>query len=138
MKRLLVMLMILMSLLIGFQQAIIVVNFQFNRAAITAQYCVNKDSPERHCFARCYLEKRVKESREAEAERICQKLRVDILGFPVFVIIGQEIFHQVVIMHRVPYKHKRYTAPNRTIFKPPPQMVLLYLYSDFVRRINTI
>ena len=46
-------------LLQGFSRLLIVVNYELNREQITQLLCVNKNTPQAHCYGRCYLKKQL-------------------------------------------------------------------------------
>jgi len=64
-------------------KSIILVNYQLNKAEITAKYCVNKDKPNMHCCGKCLLKKKLAEQ---EAQQ----------NFPAFPDIKTDIQLSVV------------------------------------------
>ena len=74
-------------------KSIILVNYQLNKAEITAKYCVNKDKPVMHCCGKCLLKKKLAEQ---EAQQ----------NFPAFPDIKTDIqlvhqVHQVFKVYKV-------------------------------------
>ncbi|WP_165870315.1 hypothetical protein [Albibacterium bauzanense] len=108
-----------LSLLIGFQQAIIVMHFKLNQDTIEQEFCINKDKPELQCHGTCYLKKQLQQKEDTESASINIYQKVDML--PVAVI---ELETQCLITELSPkrfiYKETLYTEPYRDIFVPPP------------------
>ena len=48
-------------LIVNMSKSIILINYQLNKAEITAKYCVNKDKPQMHCCGKCLLKKKMAE-----------------------------------------------------------------------------
>lgn len=55
---------ITLSLLIGFQQALIYVHFTLNRETIERRFCINKNRPELQCHGTCFLKKQLQKAGE--------------------------------------------------------------------------
>ncbi|MBX2924367.1 MAG: hypothetical protein KF746_19350 [Chitinophagaceae bacterium] len=112
-------LLMMLSLLIGFQQAMIVVHFKLNRDAIEQRFCINKNNPELQCHGTCHLKKQLRETENSASSIIRTHLKIDIfpasftaleLKNPIMDIQGKTSIH----------KEPLYTPPYREIFVPPP------------------
>ena len=82
-------------LVVNMSKSIILINYQLNKAKITAKYCVNKDKPQMHCCGKCLLKKKLAEQEEQQK-------------FPAFPDIKTDIslVHQalkVCKLYKVPY-----------------------------------
>ena len=66
-------LLIIISLLTQmFSRPLVYVSYMLNRASFE-QHCENKNRPERHCFGRCQIVKRVQQEEEKEQQNPLQK-----------------------------------------------------------------
>lgn len=113
-----------LSLLIGFQQAIIVVHFKLNRTIIEQRFCINKNKPELQCHGACHLKKQLQETENSGSSSISIYPKIDV--FPVsFTVV--EVKNPTTDIQRKTSIHKEplYTSPYREIFVPPPIGYLL-------------
>lgn len=112
-------LLMVLSLLIGFQQAIIIMHFKLNRDAIEQRFCINKNKPELQCHGTCHLKKELQEAEKSGSSAISIYPKIDI--FPVlFTTI--EVKKLIIDTKSKISIHKEilYTSPYREIFVPPP------------------
>lgn len=111
--------MLLLSLLVGFQQAIIVMHFKFHQKKIEQALCINKNRPELGCHGSCFLRKQWKEVETKDSPSTTTYPRVDmLLMFPIACELKDL---EVVIETILPvYKERNYVEPYREIIVPPP------------------
>ncbi len=112
-------LLMVLSLLIGFQQAIIIMHFKLNRDAIEQRFCINKNKPELQCHGTCHLKKELQETENSGSSAISNYPKIDI--FPVsFAVL--EVTNPIVDIQSKTSIHKEtlYISPYREIFVPPP------------------
>lgn len=119
MKQVFSVLMMVLSLLIGFQQAIIVMHFKLNQEVIEQEFCVNKNNSELQCHGVCHLEKQLQKTGRSDAASIGDYQRVDMLPISYREFEVRNL--TVEIRNEIPiYKKTYYTDPYREIFVPPP------------------
>jgi hypothetical protein len=112
-------LLMMLSLLIGFQQAIIIMHFKLNRDAIEQRYCINKNKPGLQCHGACHLKKQLQETENPESASISIYPKIDI--FPVSIAAFEVKYSTIEMLNEIPvYKETRYMEPYREIFVPPP------------------
>lgn len=119
MKRLLAIGMMILCLLIGFQQALIVLYFNLHQAAIEAEFCVNKNSPALRCQGVCFLKKTLHEVEHREAVANTRFPRFDMLllrSFEFMPLISSIEMPCRYVRH--PENH--YIAPFLEVYVPPP------------------
>lgn len=112
-------LLMVLSLLIGFQQAIIIMHFKLNRDAIEQRFCINKNKPELQCHGTCHLKKELQETENSGPSAISIYPKIDI--FPVS-FTALEVTNPIIdIQNKTSIqKDTLYTSPYREIFVPPP------------------
>src|SRR5690606_1079456 len=112
-------LLMLLSVLIGFQQAIIVMHFKLNQEKIEKAYCENKNKPELQCHGLCHLKKQLEDQENSETATVKNYPRVDMLVAPEFEFIvnnnDSECSEVITVYQEVYYKE-----PLREVFIPPP------------------
>lgn len=119
MKRVISVLMIILSLLIGFQQAIIVMHFNLNQEAIEQAFCVNKNKPELQCHGTCHLKKQLQKTENADSASIGIYPRVDMIPVSVAEFEARDFVSEIRNNTAI-YKETFYMEPLREIFVPPP------------------
>lgn len=119
MKRLLISFLMILSLLIGFQQAIIVVHFKLNQKEIEAAFCVNKDEPTVHCHGACFLRKQLKKAEEKGAVPSTVYSKVDLMTVPFIEFELCDLIMDVAI-NSPGYQEISYKDPFREVLVPPP------------------
>lgn len=119
MKRCFCALLMVLSLLIGFQQAIIILHFRLNQDTVEQQFCVNKSRPELQCEGTCYLKKQLQGTGSRDPASISIYQRVYMLAIS---IIKFEASNPTIDIRRSIsiYKEIRYIEPYREILVPPP------------------
>lgn len=112
-------LLLVLSLLIGLQQAIIVVHFKLNRDAIEERFCTNKNKPELQCHGTCHLKKQLQEAENAASASLSIYPKIDMVPA---LLTEWEIKHSITkILSETPiYKEILYVAPCREVIVPPP------------------
>jgi|SRR5690606_3060628 len=119
MKQFFGVLMMVLSLLVGFQQAIVVMHFKLNQEAIEREFCINKNKPELQCHGVCHLKKQLQKTENSEPASIGVYQRVDMLPISSTEFEAGSLI--VEIWNDIPiYKEIHYTEPCREIFVPPP------------------
>ncbi|SFD48754.1 hypothetical protein [Flavobacterium phragmitis] len=112
--------MIMLLLLVSFQQALIIVHFKLNQKSIEKEFCVNKTKPELQCHGKCHLKKELEKSdnnSDLELTSISKKIDIVLnsdIGF--FCSLIKEINSRKVLI----YKETGQTEPCLEIFVPPP------------------
>ena len=66
MKSVLSILLLFSFLIVNMSKSIILVNYELNKAEITAKYCINKDKPMLHCCGKCLLKRKLAEQEEQQ------------------------------------------------------------------------
>jgi len=119
MKKFFSVLMMALSLLIGFQQAVIVIHFKASQAIIEQTLCVNRNSPDVQCHGACYLKKQLQKTQHAGSPSVSIYHRVDVLSGAATefdATRGTIVLTNTITLR----KATRYTEPCRKIFVPPP------------------
>ena len=111
---------ITLSLLIGFEQALIFMHFKLNREVIEREFCVNKNRPELGCHGTCFLKKQLEKANE-DAESGTHLVYSWIstsppsgIDFEIKMILP-DIQNEIAY-----YKETAYTDPGREPLAPPP------------------
>jgi len=119
MKQGLSVLLMMLSLLVGFQQTLIVMHFKLNQKLIEQKFCVNKDRPELHCDGRCFLKKQLQNSGSPDSATATMYPKVDMLPIS---IDGFEAKSPIAYIGRTVsyYVETSYREPCLEIFVPPP------------------
>lgn len=108
-----------LSLLTGFQQAITVVHFKLNQEVIEQKFCINKNKPALQCHGSCHLKKQLEETENSGAPSIGIYPRIDM-----FTISASEweIKNSITVIRNKTslYKECFYTAPYIEVLVPPP------------------
>lgn len=115
---------IVLSLFLGFQQAIIVMHFKLNQERIEKAYCVNKNRPGMECHGLCHLRKQLDSQEQSDAVIIKNYPRVELFVVSVFEykIDETEIESAEEI---ILYQEGNYKEPMREIFIPPPIIMVV-------------
>lgn len=119
MKSVFSVLLMVLSLLIGFQPAIIVMHFKLNQNTIEQEFCINKNAPELQCHGTCFLRKKLQEADNSDSASIKNYQRVDMLPIS---IIGFEVENWATERRGKAsiYRENLYIEPCREILVPPP------------------
>jgi len=59
-------------------KSIIFIDYQINKAEITAKFCVNKDKPNMHCCGKCLLKRKLAEQEAQQNLPAFPDLKTDI------------------------------------------------------------
>jgi len=59
-------------------KSILFINYEINKAEITAKYCVNKDKPMMHCCGKCLLKRKLAEQEEQQKLPAFPDIKMDI------------------------------------------------------------
>lgn len=89
MPRFLAFILAALVLLQALGQEVLVVQYQLNKARITARYCVNKARPQLHCDGRCYLARQLRKAdaagKKAPASSLA-KVKYEVLPAVAFAL----------------------------------------------------
>lgn len=98
-----------------------VVFYELNRQALTEQFCVNKNKPERSCFARCYLKSELeKQTPPSDDSALEFRLKLLPLFFaPLQTKIFRGGFSMPSVAHHFLYLPLRQDLFVDTHFRPP-------------------
>ena len=123
MKTILSVILMMISLLMGFQQAIIVIQFGHHQDFIEQNFCVNKDRPELQCHGICFLKKQLQETDHSDPDTIRMYKTVDLFHAAVATsLTGNMTMDIFPGLSR--YQESDYMEPYKEIFVPPPIMCL--------------
>ncbi|MFD2940111.1 hypothetical protein [Flavobacterium notoginsengisoli] len=120
MKKVFSITMIILLLLVSFQQALIIVHFKLNQQNIEKEFCVNKAKPQLQCHGKCHLKK------ELEKSDHNSDLELTSISKNIDIILTSEIeftFHIIKALNSnkvLIYKETGQTEPCLEIFVPPP------------------
>lgn len=118
---------ITLSLLTGFQQALIFAHFKLNQEAISREFCVNKNRPELECNGTCYLKKLLEKASE-DPQPVSIMIHPWIDTFPSLTAQPEEKIRTMEIQSKTStYKEIQYKEPCLETLVPPP--IVLYNYS---------
>lgn len=111
---------ITLSLLTGFQQALIFMHFKLNREIIEREFCVNKNRPELGCHGTCFLKKQLEKASE-DAKSGSYIIYPWIITSPASGIDFEIRATLPEIQNKIPvYEEAAYTDPGRETIAPPP------------------
>lgn len=112
--------MLLLILLISFQQAVIIVLFKLNQATIEQAFCINKNKPELQCHGKCHLKGKLQDAENSRSDVNSLFKNIDMLPISV-VKTGAEILLPVYIGNKSMYKETEYSDPYMEVLLPPPK-----------------
>lgn len=112
-------LLIVLCLLIGLQQAIIVIYFKLNRDAIEQKFCINRNKPELQCHGTCHLKQQLQKTENPESASLNNYPKIEI--FPVSTT-DLKVENSITVIQKIQsyYKETLYINPYRKILIPPP------------------
>lgn len=108
----------ILVLLIGFQQAIIVAHFKLNRSSITQNFCVNTETPALGCNGLCHLKRQLNKTDQSGSSSISYP-KADLLVAPGFEYDSSHLFFAIATTCFAD-KETPYNEPTKEIFIPPP------------------
>ena len=115
---------IVLSLFLGFQQAIIVMHFKLNQERIEQAYCVNKNRPAMECHGLCHLRKQLDSQEQSDAAIIKNYPRVELFVVSAFEYkIDETVIESAEEI--ILYQEENYNEPMREIFIPPPIILVV-------------
>ncbi|SEG71934.1 hypothetical protein [Sphingobacterium lactis] len=109
----------LLSLLMGFQQAIVIVHFKLNQQTLEEQFCINKNRPEMNCHALCFLKKKLRNQGDATSNSLSNYKKIDLMHTELFGL-KSEVFGTQMNQIHIPYGVPVYTGPVPEVRIPPP------------------
>lgn len=119
MKQAFSVLLMVLSLLIGFQQAITIIHFKLNQGAIEQAFCVNKDKPWLQCHGTCYLKKQLKKTEDSESSSVSTYPKIDIFIVSTTLFRLKELSNETQVKKPLD-KHFFYREPCIDVWVPPP------------------
>ncbi len=119
MKKLIVVSLLFLFMLQCSMRTLILVSFYFQRDAITAQFCMNKNKPQLCCKGKCYLQKKIiaHEKNESQFPEIFKNETACYIATALPATIPQYTID--VLGANTPYLLKIYTAQLSPPFQPP-------------------
>lgn len=118
-------LLILLTVLVNFQQSLIVMHFKINRDTIEHVYCENKEGSASACHGLCYLKKQLEKTESSDfpayAYAKMAMLPVEKPDFPlanVWSEIKKEHSREPMLLYNNPSVKKRSKPPIATIYRP--------------------
>ena len=101
---------------------VLVLNYQLNKAAITAQYCVNKARPQLRCNGKCHLAQQLRKAeggdKKAPAETLA-KVKYEVLPTAAFVLGAPRWWPQSARRFARPRVAGCASGTSPGIFRPP-------------------
>ena len=95
-------------------------NFEIQREAITALFCINKEKPELHCDGKCYLEKQIKADEESHSDE--PQSRVEFINL-IFTLASSDTEpltqFATPVTHNFGYIIPHFSSAFHSIFHPP-------------------
>lgn len=107
----------ILSLSIGFQQALTIACFKLNQKRIEHSFCVNKEDVDRHCKGTCFLQKQLDGSEKPAPLQSQKKMDVFQIGLTAFKIKNTKDGED---KKAPPYKNRYYQEPCLDVLLPPP------------------
>lgn len=101
---------------------VLVLNYQLNKAAITAQYCVNKTRPQLHCNGKCHLAKQLRKAeggdKKAPAETLA-KVKYEVLPTAAFALAAPRWWPRPTRQFARPQVARCTAGAGPGVFRPP-------------------
>ncbi|WP_201987506.1 hypothetical protein [Hymenobacter rubidus] len=103
-------------------QEVLVVDYQLNKARITAQYCVNKARPQLHCNGKCHLAQQLRKAENGDKKAPAgaqAKVKYEVL--PTAPLVLAAVRHWPLPARRYPTPRAAHCAavPGVGVFRPP-------------------
>jgi hypothetical protein len=109
-------------LLQSFSREVLLVDFTFNQAVITARYCVNKARPALHCDGKCYFAKKARQQEERQnksAGPVKERLEMLPAAFNPWQLANTQPAFAPASPHYAALVLGHYSAPLGAVFRPP-------------------
>jgi hypothetical protein len=105
-------------------QEVLVVDYQLNKARITALYCINKARPQLHCNGKCHLAKQLRKADDTEKKApngAPAKVKYEVLPTQAFAFTAPAAAHWPTLARRYPTPAAAHCAavPGKGVFRPP-------------------
>ena len=95
-------------------------DFEINREAIVAVFCINKDKPEMHCEGRCHLEKQLQTDRgHKHTEPGSTSEFPTLVLAPIQLTPATLAIFKDLPLHMTRYGFGRYSVDLKSPFRPP-------------------
>jgi hypothetical protein len=105
---------------------VLVLNYQLNKAAITAQYCVNKTRPQLHCNGKCHLAQQLRKAeggdKKAPAETLA-KVKYEVLPTAAFTLAAPRWWPRPTRRFARPRAAACIAGASPGVFRPPLVLV---------------
>lgn len=111
--------MVILILLVSFQQALIIVHFKLNQKDIEKAFCINKSKPELQCHGKCDLNKKLDQSENSNLglSSISKKIDIALISNNEFKV---EIIKRTNSNKVTSCREFEHFEPYLEIFVPPP------------------
>lgn len=126
MKKVFSITMIILFLLVSFQQALIIVHFKLNQQRIEQEFCINKSKPELQCHGKCHLKKDLENSENSNLALNSLEKKVDLV-LTSNIDFKFKTAKKINSNSNVFYKEKERLDPFLKVFVPPPNYCNSYL-----------
>jgi hypothetical protein len=125
-KRFLAFFLTALMLLQTLGQEVLVLDYQLNKAKITAQFCVNKARPQLHCNGKCHLAKQLRKAdggdKKAPAEAQA-KVKYEVLPAAAFELPAPRRWRQPARRYAAPPVARCASGTALGVFHPPLLLV---------------
>jgi len=99
---------------------LLVVNYELNKAQITAQYCVNKARPALHCNGQCHLARQLRKAEGPDKKAPAAKVKFEVLPASARLAFGAPRCWPPVARRYAALPAARYAdALAAGVFRPP-------------------
>ena len=122
MNRFLAYFLVALLLLQTLGQEVLVVDYQLNKARITALYCVNKARPQLHCNGKCHLAQQLRKAeggdKKAPASTLA-KVKYEVLPTAIFALRPPRRWQRPARRYPTPLAACWAAVPGMGVFRPP-------------------
>ena len=100
---------------------VLVLNYQLNKAEITARYCVNKVRPQLRCNGKCHLAQQLRkaEGGDKKAPELLAKVKYEVLPTAAFVLALPGCWPLAARPYPRRTRPRCAAVPGRGVFHPP-------------------
>ena len=103
-------------------QEVLVVDYQLNKARITALYCVNKARPQLHCNGKCHLAQQLRRAESGDKKAptsALAKIKYEVLPTTVFALRPPRRWLRPARRYPIPPAAYYAAVPGPDVFRPP-------------------
>lgn len=122
MNRFLAFFLVALLLLQTLGQEVLVVDYQLNKARITALYCVNKARPQLHCNGKCHLAKQLRKAESGDKKApagTLAKVKYEVLPTAIFTLRPVRHWRRPGRRYPTPPAACWAAVPGAGVFRPP-------------------